>query len=330
MQDTEENHIQEEVLSDDELEEKIPEVIEGEQINADEDLLEDYLSDTDEIACIHSKVRSLANLNLQRFSKVKTLCLRQNEITKIQALPSTLVELDLYDNLIGHIDGLSDLDLDILDLSFNRIKHIKNISHLTKLSKLYLVQNKISKIENLEGLQNLTMIELGANKIREIEGLETLTQLTELWLGKNKITHLKNLDQLSNLRILSIQSNRLTEISNLEALTQLEELYISHNGISSLTGLQPLKKLRVLDISNNKITHLTDISHMTDLVELWASNDQLSSFEEIERECKHLEQLETVYFEGNPLQRSNPTTYRNKVKLSCHANIKQIDANIIR
>jgi Leucine-rich repeat (LRR) protein len=78
-----------------------------------------------------------------------------------------LTELDLYDNLIGHIKGLDDFEnLISLDLSFNKIKHIKNISHMKKLRDLYFVQNKISTIEELDELTQLRNLELGANRIR--------------------------------------------------------------------------------------------------------------------------------------------------------------------
>jgi protein phosphatase 1 regulatory subunit 7 len=38
------------------------------------------------------------------------------------------------------------------------------------------------------------------------------------------------------------------------------------------------------------------------------------------------EELETVYFEGNPLQRNQPALYRNKVRLAL-PQIVQIDAS---
>lgn len=319
--------------SDTELETERPiQVIEGERFSADEDILDDYPRDTDDISCLHSKIRSIAALRLEKFPQVKTICLRQNEITKIESIPATLTELDLYDNQIGRIENLDNANsLVSLDLSFNRIKHIKRIGHLKHLQNLYLVQNKITQIENLEGLDKLKMLELGANRIRELKSLDCLPLLEELWLGKNKITELKNLDRLPKLRILSIQSNRITRISNLEALANtLEELYISHNGITELSGLASLRKLRVLDISNNRIRKLEYIAHLHDLEEFWASNNQLESFDEIEKECKSLTKLDTVYFEGNPLQRNNPTTYRNKVKLALHPGLKQIDANMLR
>ncbi|USP77915.1 hypothetical protein yc1106_05189 [Curvularia clavata] len=300
-----------------------------EQLAADEDLLDDVPDDEEEIELVHCKISDMSLLRLERFKQMKRLCLRQNRIESIaipEDLASTLTEVDLYDNLIAHIKGLDAFtELTSLDLSFNKIKHIKRLSHMTKLKDLYFVQNKISTIENLEGLSNLRQIELGANRVREIQGLETLTGLEELWLGKNKITEIKGLDTLTNLKILSIQSNRLRSITGLEKLVNLEELHISHNLLTDLSGLENNVNLSVIDISANPIEHLSGLKSLKHLTEFWASNCKLSDFGEIERELKDKEQLETVYFEGNPLQRSQPALYRNKVKLAL-PQVVQIDA----
>ncbi|KAL4928535.1 putative protein phosphatase PP1 regulatory subunit Sds22 [Aspergillus undulatus] len=322
-----------------------------EQIDADEDLLEDEDRDVEDIDLVHCRIHSIPALRLERFAKLQRLCLRQNQISRIELpseLGSTLNELDLYDNLISHLKGLDDFqNLTSLDLSFNKLKHIKNISHMTQLKDLYFVQNRISKIEGLEGLDKIKNLELGANRIRvryldrhtllgatltviqEIENLETLSALEELWLGKNKITEMKNLDSLSNLRILSIQSNRLTTLNGLSSLKNLEELYVSHNAITSLAGLESNTKLHVLDFSNNQVSKLEHLSHLTELEELWASNNQLSNFNEVERELRDKENLKTVYFEGNPLQTNGPVVYRNKVRLAI-PQIMQIDATFVR
>jgi protein phosphatase 1 regulatory subunit 7 len=142
-----------------------------------------------------------------------------------------------------------------------------------------------------------------------------------------KLTHAQNLDALSNLRIISIQSNRLTNITGLSSLPNLEELYLSHNAITDLSGLESTPTLRILDFSNNQVSHLEHLGTLKNLEELWASNNQLTSFDEVERELKDKEKLETVYFEGNPLQTSGPAVYRNKVRLAL-PNIKQIDASM--
>lgn len=141
-----------------------------EQIDADEDLLDDYEPDTDDIDLVHCRISSIPALHLERFTRLERICLRQNAISTITfpaSFGSTLTELDLYDNLISHIKGLGDLTrLTTLDLSFNKIKQIKNVDHLKELKNLYFVQNRIQKIEGLEGLSKLNMLELAANRIR--------------------------------------------------------------------------------------------------------------------------------------------------------------------
>lgn len=170
-----------------------------------------------------------------------------------------------------------------------------------------------------------------------------MTGLEELWLGKNKITELKvrnkgphikisrspfpqNLSPLANLKILSIQSNRLAQIQGLENLSNLEELYISHNALTSISGLDKTPQLRVLDISNNQISNLSGLERLAHLEEVWASSNQLASFEEVERQLADKQELNTVYFEGNPLQTKNPVMYRNKVRLAL-PRVQQIDAS---
>jgi protein phosphatase 1 regulatory subunit 7 len=131
---------------------------------------------------------------------------------------------------------------------------------------------------------------------------------------------------LTNLKILSIQSNRLTSITGLTRLTSLEELHISHNALTDLSGLEANTQLRVIDISSNPIEHLEGLNTLTHLEELWASYCKINSFGEVEKALKDKDELQTVYFEGNPLQLNNRTLYRNKVKLAL-PQVIQIDAS---
>ncbi|KAK0279408.1 protein phosphatase regulatory subunit Sds22 [Friedmanniomyces endolithicus] len=282
-----------------------------------------------EIDVQHSRVSTIPALHLERFKRLRRLCLRQNSIQRIELpteLASTLEELELYDNLVKHIDGLQDFtQMQILDLSYNKLKHIKNLAHLTKLHHLYFVQNRLSNIENLETLTELVYLELGANRIREIQCLETLTKLEHLWLGQNRITELKGLNTLTHLRTLSIQANRLTSLSGLEALPQLTELYVSNNRITSLEPLRSNPKLEILDFQTNPISSLAGLEDLEALENLWASNCEIEDFREIERALRDKEKLEEVYFEGNPVQKQGPVLYRNKIRLTLPQVLK-IDA----
>ncbi|XP_059559834.1 protein phosphatase 1 regulatory subunit 7 isoform X5 [Myotis daubentonii] len=253
--------------------------------------------DAEDIDLNHYRIGKIEGFEILK--KVKTLCLRQNLIKCIENLEElhSLRELDLYDNQIKKIENLDTLtELEILDISFNLLRNIEGVDKLTKLKKLFLVNNKINKIENLSNLRQLEMLELGSNRIRAIENIDTLTNLDSLFLGKNKITKLQNLDALSNLTVLSIQSNRLTKMEGLQSLVNLRELYLSHNGIEVIEGLE---------------------NNMNDnLLESWSDLDEL----------KGAKNLETVYLEGNPLQKD--PQYRRKVMLALPS-VRQIDATFV-
>ncbi|CAL9737919.1 protein phosphatase 1 regulatory subunit Sds22p [Monosporozyma servazzii] len=309
-----------------------------EYLSADEDLTADLPDDTDTINLIHLKIRALEDLNLIRFTKLNSLCLRQNlieSISEVDSLPvETMEDLDFYDNRIKHISKYVNklVHLKSLDLSFNNIKHIKNIDKLTELENLYFVQNKIDKIEGLNSLHNLKNLELGGNGITQIEPgcLDGLDKLEEIWLGKNYIPRLINLNPLKSLKILSIQSNKLHNIEGLEELTNLEELYLSHNFISSIEGLENNTKLNTLDITSNRLTKLDNLSHLTELTDIWASFNKIDqSFESLGKELGSLPKLETIYLEGNPIQLQNETSYRRKLILNLGPSLQKIDATYI-
>lgn len=302
---------------------------------ADDELTADIPLDTTYIDLVHLKVSSLESLRLERFKNLESINLRDNLIVSLNALkhfdPETklkLKELDLYDNRIKHISShVGDFpNLENLDLSFNNIKHIKHLESLTKLENLYFVQNKISKIENLDKLIQLQNLELGGNRVEAIEGLDTLVNLRQLWLGQNKINRLQGLTMLKNLRILSIQSNRIEKIEGLDGLTSLEELYLSNNKISKLEGLDALVNLQVLDVTSNTISKIENLDRLTQLTDFWCSYNHVADYNTIRDGLRHATSLETVYFEGNPVQLKDPTMYRTKLRLCFGPSLQKIDA----
>lgn len=306
-----------------------------ETIEADNMLTNDYDLETDYIDLIHLKISSLKDLDLGKFKNLESLCLRQNLIqsmVEINEVSDKLEELDFYDNRINHISSNigGKTNLKSLDLSFNKIKNIKNLDKLINLESLYLIQNKIREIKNLENNKKLKVLELGGNKIEEIsETMNSLIDLKEIWLGKNKITQLKNFNHLTNLTVISIQSNNITKIEGLENLENLEEFYISHNKIETIEGLENNKNLQILDVSANKITKLDNLNHLTKLTDFWCSYNKVDNFDEIGKLSK-LPELDTVYFEGNPIQFQNPTAYRRKVKLYLGPSLTKIDATYLQ
>lgn len=136
----------------------------------------------------------------------------------------------------------------------------------------------------------------------------------------------KGLSTLTKLKTLSIQANRITSLEGLKELPQLEELYISDNLLTSLEPLSHAPNIRILDVQNNPITSLRGVSALIHIESLWATSCKLDRFDELEKELGDKKELSEVYFEGNPLQKSNPVLYRNKVRLAL-PQVSKIDAS---
>ncbi|KAJ2645429.1 protein phosphatase regulatory subunit Sds22, partial [Coemansia sp. RSA 1250] len=108
-------------------------------------LLEGIDASETAVELMHSRLSSIAELNLAQFANLEYLGLRQNfvvDMTPLAELSPTLRELDMYDNRIKHIDGLEPLtQLRSVDLSFNKIHTIEKLEPLEQLNELFLVSN---------------------------------------------------------------------------------------------------------------------------------------------------------------------------------------------
>lgn len=100
-----------------------------------------------------------------------------------------------------------------LDLSRKRIKDISEIGGLealTNLQVLNLSHNKIVKISGLETLVNLQDLSLESNKIEAIKNLNNLKNLEMLNLINNSILHVENFN-LPNVKFLFLGYNLISE-----------------------------------------------------------------------------------------------------------------------
>jgi protein phosphatase 1 regulatory subunit 7 len=144
--------------------------------------------------------------------------------------------------------------------------------------------------------------------------------------------------------------NRIVKIEGLDTLTELEELYLSHNGIETIEGLShnvhtlsstlldgtntPVQtKLTTLDIGNNKIVtvSITSLLPLPLLEEFWvrptstsplprltlpqsqANDNQITSLPILPPSSHPA--LETIYLEGNPIQKEMGTSYNRRIML---------------
>ena len=59
-----------------------------------------------------------------------------------------------------------------------------------------------------------------------------------------------------------------------------------------------------------------------------ASGNLIDTLRDLEPQLAHIKSLETIYLEGNPVQKSEGTAYRRKIMIAL-PDIKQIDATYV-
>ncbi|XP_004712070.1 leucine-rich repeat-containing protein 49 [Echinops telfairi] len=190
---------------------------------------------------------------------LRLLNFQHNFITRIQNISNlqSLIFLDLYDNQIEEISGLSTLRcLRVLLLGKNRIRKISNLENLKSLDVLDLHGNQITQIENVSHLCDLRVLNLARNLLSHVDNLNGLDSLTELNLRHNQITFVRDVDNLPCLQRLFLSFNSISSFENVSCLaesTSLSDITFDGNPIAQEswykhTILQNMMQLRQLDM----------------------------------------------------------------------------------
>ncbi|XP_019767918.2 toll-like receptor 4 [Dendroctonus ponderosae] len=134
-------------------------------------------------------------------------------------------------------------NIELLDLSHNRIENIVHVFHGAAIRHLKLSYNKIMQLndKSFESMRFVYELDLSFNNIS---------------LNKNSFANVGN--SLSNL---SLASNYLTQIDD-EAFYNLSKLLIlnlENNLLETIESVvfQPLKSVREINLANNKLTTIT-------------------------------------------------------------------------
>ena len=134
-----------------------------------------------------------------------------------------------------------------LNLSHNNIKTVnQDLSCLKNLEILNLSYNKISDFVNLWNPEFLHTIDLSHNNLTNLDNLKKYPKVAHLNLSYNKVKNISSLKDLKNLRVLKLQYNQISNLSWFENLNQLIFLDLSYNKISDKYQLRYLKNLHSL------------------------------------------------------------------------------------
>lgn len=124
--------------------------------------------------------------NLSRLTKLKTLSIQSNRITKIENLEALvhLEELYLSHNGLEKIEGLEhNVKLTTLDVGGNKVRAIEGVDHLSSLNEFWANDNQITSINCLEAqlgptkCPDLNTVYLENNPVQRQEGSSYRTKI---------------------------------------------------------------------------------------------------------------------------------------------------------
>ncbi|RZC42812.1 protein phosphatase 1 regulatory subunit SDS22, partial [Asbolus verrucosus] len=172
-----------------------------------------------------------------------------------------------YDRKITQFPQCLPEDVEIIDLSFNRIRKLKkdDLSRYSDIKILYLNDNAIISIDEeiFEGMDDLTTLDLSLNSISKLPAMVfQLPSLKSLYLGQNLNMNIVEvvesakpvtspLIQLDISYVMSEEANQLPEFGILPFLTKY---VIAENKLKNVTtkqfaGLCSLDKLNTTNVS---------------------------------------------------------------------------------
>lgn len=192
---------------------------------------------------------------------------RQNKITHLRIVNESISHLNIINTF---------LELEVLDLSGNRISSLHELKNLKLLKELNLSDNIISQIIGINNLSLLQELNLSGNNISEIKGLEKSERLKKLNLSWNNIDEIKELENLKQLQKIDLSGNNITEIKGFECLTHLQAIDLSCNAITEIEGLTNCLYLIDLNLSLNDISEIKAIDNLVNLLHLNLAENKIN------------------------------------------------------
>lgn len=167
----------------------------------------------------------ISRVSIDDMPMLTRLDLSCNQVSYVDCLPTSLVELHLAKNQIANLTCLSSLtNLKTLDLSFNKINDLDFLKHCQKLQILKLEKNLITSTDGLSKLVNLVEVDLSFNMLEKIQGLHDLKKLEKLTLVTNviqQIEDIERIEELTSLQDINVIGNPVQLNFNQELISYL-------------------------------------------------------------------------------------------------------------
>ncbi|XP_065525805.1 leucine-rich repeat and IQ domain-containing protein 1 [Lathamus discolor] len=242
---------------------------------------------------------------LSECSNLQFLTLRRCGLVALEGLSSCkdLKYINVEENNIQIIDCENLENLSILILSKNHLSSVCGLDDCINLQNLELSYNRITRIGGLESLKNLQQLIVDHNQLISTKGLYEAPTLIHVDCSFNHLTKVEGIENCGLLQILKLEGNNLQEFPRLENHVLLRELYLDDNSFSAMRmlSLYWLPLLQILLLSQNRLTELVPLNSFVSLEKLDIKNNCLSDLEGVISWLSGCHKLKELSLSGNPL-----------------------------
>ncbi|KAM6283817.1 leucine-rich repeat- and IQ domain-containing protein 1 isoform 1-T1 [Spheniscus humboldti] len=242
---------------------------------------------------------------LSECSNLQVLTLRRCGLVALEGLSSCkdLKYINVEENNIQIIDCENLENLCVLILNKNHLSSVCGLDGCINLQNLELSYNRITRIGGLESLKNLQKLIVDHNQLISTKGLCETPTLIHLDCSFNHLTQVEGIESCGLLQILKLQGNNLQELPRLENHVLLRELYLDDNSISAvrMLSLYWLPLLQIILLSQNRLTELVPLNSFVSLEKLDIKNNCLSDLKGVITWLSGCHKLRELSLSGNPL-----------------------------
>ncbi|PKU49681.1 leucine-rich repeat and iq domain-containing protein 1 [Limosa lapponica baueri] len=242
---------------------------------------------------------------LSECTNLQVLTLRRCGLAALEGLSSCkdLKYINVEENNIQIIDCENLENLCVLILNKNHLSSVCGLDGCVNLQNLELSYNRITRIGGLESLKNLQQLIVDHNQLISTKGLCEAPSLIHLDCSFNHLTQVEGIENCGLLQILKLQGNNLQELPRLENHVLLRELYLDDNSISAvrMLSLYWLPLLQTLLLSQNRLTELVPLNSFVSLEKLDIKNNCLADLKGVITWLSGCHKLRKLSLSGNPL-----------------------------
>lgn len=204
--------------------------------------------------------------------------LDQNDNLKALQIQGTEIEDISFFNL--HSKHFQDLN--ILNLSFNKIKNCNHLSKLKSITALNISNNQIKDIDFVSNFKILRWLNIdNNNEITKNKPLPFLKDISKISLQFCNLTNLFIVSKLENLKELNLSNNKLKNITGIEKFKKLKILKLSYNNLTDIEQIKQLNELEIIELNNNKLNTFPNILDLKYLSVLNIKNNQIKAIPNI-------------------------------------------------